>query len=454
MAQPDTDDLRRELGFLGTILGDTIREIAGDQSFQIVEQLRKAAWDRRSGSKEADELIKKTIEALDDEQMRVVIRAFTILLDLANLVEDRRRVQILQQRADAAYPGPRGESIRQAIADLKDAGKSANEVQALLDQLHVDLVFTAHPTDAKRRSVRSKLTKIRQLMQPLSSESSPQVQDRSKNEIAKEIAKLWQTDFIRPWRPSVMQEVSRGLSIKPVLWNEVPRIADELRRGALESYGDSINTKRSTVTFGSWIGGDRDGHPGVTAEITAETLSWLRREAIEFHLRACKSLHDSMSVSARQVSLGDELDNAVNAAAERWPELKSSLESLPPSETCRRWLLVIRWKLQRTRDNVADDSAYTTARRLASDVQLLVDAVSSSSASAYLVGELEAWQTQIESFGLHLARLDIRQNAAVYRQVVDEIFKTCGICESPETLDRSRPMRCALSFALVDFAVN
>ncbi|QDT11070.1 phosphoenolpyruvate carboxylase [Planctomycetes bacterium K23_9] len=437
MKTDSTDDLRREIGYLGTILGDTIRDIAGEESYEIVEQLRRSAWDRRVGRDRADEDIKQAIANLDDRQMRVVIRAFTIFLDLANLVEDRRRVQILQHRAEASYPGPRGESIRGAISSLKESGKSPEEVQALIDQLHVDLVFTAHPTDAKRRSVRSKLTKIRQLMQTVGEDSSQQVRDRAERKIRAEIAKLWQTDFIRPWRPSVMQEVSRGLSIKPVLWDEVPRISDELQRGVKENYGDAVHAERSCVTFGSWIGGDRDGHPGVTADVTEETFRWLRREAVQFHLRACDSLYDSLSISDRQVDFDGSLIRAIDAAVQQWPELQPRLDLLPPGEICRRSLVVIRWKLENTLAGISDESAYGSACGLAADVQALVDSVRQLPGKEHHAAELDAWQTQIEAFGLHLARLDIRQNASVYRSVVDEILKSCGLCDSPETLDEA-----------------
>ncbi|MGB7343154.1 MAG: phosphoenolpyruvate carboxylase [Pirellulaceae bacterium] len=437
MNAPKTDDLRREIGFLGTILGDTIREIAGEEAFEIVERLRRSAWDRRVGRQRADQEIKDTIAKLNDQEMRVVIRAFTIFLDLANLVEDRRRVQVLAERGQAAYPGPRAESVRQAIAELKRRGKSASEVQSLIDQLNIDLVFTAHPTDAKRRSVRNKLTKIRQLMQSFDESSPAQVRDRAEKAIRAEVAKLWQTDFIRPWRPSVMQEVSRGLSIKPVLWNEVPRIFDELQRGTRENYGDQIRSKRTCVTFGSWIGGDRDGHPGVTADVTEETFAWLRREAIAFHVGTCDTLFDSLSISDRQVDFDSQLHQATEDAAMRWPVLKPRLDALPPGEVCRRWLVVIRWKLENTRRGLLDDSAYGSACNLMADVQRLVDAIEQLPGKEHHMSDLEAWQTQIETFGMHLARLDIRQNASVYTQVVNEILKSCGLCDAPESLDEA-----------------
>ena len=447
------DELRREIGYLGTVLGDTIEEFAGTESLQIVEKLRKAAWDRRVGRANADEQIKGLVAELDPQQMRVVIRAFTIFLDLLNLVEDRRRVQVLTDRATEAYPNPRRESIREAIADLKTSGKSSQEVQILVDHLLVDLVFTAHPTDAKRRSVRNKLRTIRQLMQEYYSDQPPRERDRTELAIRAEIAKLWQTDFIRPWRPTVMQEVARGLSIKPVLWEEVPLITAELDSALAEQYGDEVKRKRPFVKFGSWIGGDRDGHPGVTADVTEETFLWLRREAIQFHLATCDQLFASLSLSDRQVPTDPRISEAIHRATSSYPELSERLDPLPPGEWCRRWLSIIRWRLEQSAAESEEpsigsfsgesqveqdiDASYDSASQLASDVALLESVMRDLPGSRYTIAEVVAWQNQIATFGMHLARLDVRQNAAVYTDVVNDLLGMGGWSESPESLDET-----------------
>ena len=201
---------------------------------------------------------------------------------------------------------------------------TGEQIEQLIDNLQIELVFTAHPTEAKRRSVRSKLRAIRELMTELDHDPWPEQRFRCEQLVRGEIAKLWQTDFIRPWRPSVMQEVGRGLSVKPVLWNEIPRIAEELQVALNENGGLGSAAKRSCLTFGSWIGGDRDGHPGVTADVTRETFQWLRREAIAFHLKTCDALFDSLSLSQRQIELGEQLNEAIQQAIGRWPELEQS----------------------------------------------------------------------------------------------------------------------------------
>ncbi len=441
-------ELRREIGFLGTILGETIRELAGESTFSLVEELRRLAWDRRTGVENSDKRMAERISNLGAEQLGFIMRAFTVFLDLLNLVEDRQRLRVLGDRERATYPEPPRESIRNIILELKNTEKSPEQIQSLLDQLHIELVFTAHPTDAKRRSVRSKLTAVRDLMGQLDQNPLPEQRDRIEQEIRCELAKLWQTEFVRPRRPTVMQEVARGLSIKPVLWNEMPFIAGELRRGIRENFGDTVKLRHHCITFGSWIGGDRDGHPGVTADITRETVSWLRREAISFHLRACETLFETLSISNRQTRMDDRLATSISSATSQSSALKDELASLPPDELCRQWLAVIRWRLKQTQqvslgetaaDETADatTNAYSSARALAADVNLLIQSLEGNVTQSRITRELHAWLEQIGTFGFHFARLDVRQNAKVYTDVMDSIFRHCGYCDHWKTLNEA-----------------
>jgi len=432
--------LREEITFLGEMLGDTIRDIAGPDSLQIVEELRRLAWDDRSEGPGVGPEIIRFISELRNDQLWVVTSAFSLFLDLANLAEDRERVRVLRERVRKAHPNAPGESIGEAVLRLKTSGKSASEMQQLLDQLHVELVFTAHPTEAKRKSVRSKLRKLRELLGESEGEQLPAESERTERLIRAELAKLWQTDFIRPWRPSVMQEVQRGLSIVPVLWDVLPEILRAFRHSLKEVFPENSLQIRNCVTFGSWIGGDRDGHPGVTAEGTQQTFIWLRQAALEFHLSSCHQLYGSLSLSQRQMRLGSELSDSISAACARWPQLEKKLTEIPPDEVCRRWIGVIRWRLQQTQavelDEDDREGVYTTSE-LAGDVTALLDAVSQSSGGELLAEEVRTWLDRIHTFGLHLARLDVRQDARQYRTVLDELLQNLGHCEAPESLDES-----------------
>lgn len=455
MNKPTTDEWRREIGYLGTILGDTLREISGDKAFETVESLRRLAWDRREGRTEADTEIKGLISSLGDDEIRAAIRAFTTFLDLLNLVEDRRRIQVLDERREKAKPAAPRESIADAVETLSRQGHSAQQMQQLTEQLGIELVFTAHPTEAKRRTVRKKLRDIQELFDLHQSEPFEHRRTEIEARLRSVVAGLWQTDFIRPWRPSVMQEVARGLSVKSVLWETIPTIAKEFREALASSYGDQAVLKHPPITFGSWIGGDRDGHPGVTAEITEETLHWLRREAIKFHLETCDELFGALSLSERQTDGHPNLSRAIETAQTKWPELSERFDSLPPGELWRKWLSMMRWRLENTRplplsqangmlpeDTEADDAAtspaYSSTKELTTDVQLLIDSLDGHPGAQHFLPMLFAWQSQIDTFGFHLATLDIRQNSSVHTRVINELLRQTGLCDNPDGLTEAQ----------------
>ncbi len=431
--------LREEMALLGELLGDTVREIAGEEGLQVVETLRRLAWDRRRGEPEAGAAMTQFVGALGADQLRVVIRAFTIFLDLTNLAEDRQRVRVLRERERAAYPEARSESIRAATLRLKASGKTADEMRALLEHLDVELVFTAHPTEAKRRSVRRKLRRLRELLLEADAEQLPGERDETERSIRAELAKLWQTDFIRPWRPSVMQEVRRGLSMKRVLWEVVPELLREFRRSLTEAYGEEAPVLRPCITFGSWIGGDRDGHPGVTPKITQETFCWMREAALELQVATCGQVFESLSLSQRQLHHEGALSQSCDKACRRWPQLEQVLAEVPPNELCRRWIGVIHWRLKQTQalelEDCLVDGSYGSSTEMARDVSVLLEAVAEGPGGDLLAEEVQAWLDRVRTFGFHLARMDVRQDARLYATVMDEIFRTTGLCSEPEKLE-------------------
>ena len=436
-AQPK-NPLREEIALLGDILGQTVVSLAGEKSLELVEELRLLAWERRKEDNTVGSELTELIAGLDNAQLRIVIRAFTIFLDLANVAEDRHRVRVLRQRDREKYPHPRSESVRAAVQELADSGIDSSGMQDLVNRLDIDLVFTSHPTEAKRRSVRRKLRRLHELLSQLESDQVPSERDQTVDLVRTEVAKLWHTDFIRPWKPSVLEEVQRGLSIKPVLWEVVPQIIQDLRGSLAEQYPDNAPQVTPCVRFGSWMGGDRDGHPGVTPDITEQTIGWLRETALDFQIKQCRELFRSLSLSDRQLEFGPELQESVSKAAQRWPELASELESISPNEQCRHWLRIILWRLNQTKKITLDqwqvEGSYTEADELNRDVSTLLKAVQDSTAVSSVNNEIQLWQDRIETFGFHLARLDVRQDARIYEQVMNEMLKAAGLSEKPADL--------------------
>ena len=432
------DNLRDEINLLGSLLGETIKAVAGEDAFASVEKLRSLAWNRRSGVAQADCALTDFIASLNEEQLRVAIRAFTIFMDLLNLAEDRQRVRTLAQRAAAAYPAPHRESVSEAVSELKALGLSNEAMQSLLNRVQIELVFTAHPTDAKRRSVRQKLRRLRDLLAE-NERSSSKLDKANRNlEIRSELLKLWQTDFIRPWRPSIMQEVGRGLSIKPVLWEEVPKIQQELAEAIEESFGDGVQATRPVFRFGSWIGGDRDGHPGVTSEVTKQTLSWLRESALEFHLQACKHVADSLSLSSRETHFPAHFEQAIARSVASWQPLQAKLADLPPSELCRQWLTVIEWRLVQSKKVTLEQpevyGAYGGSKDLLADIEELLNTLESLPSGELLAHDVRLWAIRTRVFGFHLARLDVRQDSRVYKEVLNELFQQTSLHSAPNEL--------------------
>jgi len=446
MGMKQQNQLREEITLLGNMLGETIQEIVGRDGLQVIEEIRRLAWDDRRSHTEAESILPRYISSLNENQLRIVVQAFTIFLDLVNLAEDRQRVRVLNNRKRKSHPNGYSESIHEAIERLKQSGKSSTSVQQFLAQLQIELVFTAHPTEAKRRAVRSKLRRIRELLEALDTEQLPTVHERTLQLIRVELAKLWQTDFIRPSRPTVMQEVERGLSIKPVLWDVLPQIMRELRDSLRKVYPESSLPKRPCVTFGSWIGGDRDGHPGVTPDVTRQTFAWLRQSALEFHISACSDLYNSLSISDRQLRHGDKLSIAISSACEQFPRLEQEISRISSDETCRRWIGVIRWRLRQTEKICINvdlenedraEGAYPTSSVLTEDVSLLLDVIAKTSGGELLTEEIRTWLDRIDIFGFHLARLDVRQDARLYRDVLNELLQALKLCEKPEALNET-----------------
>ena len=432
--------LRKEMALLGEILGDAIRDIAGPDALSLVEDLRRLAWKRRIGTPNAGATLTSFVKELNTDQLWTAIRAFTVFLDLLNLAEDRQRVRILRKREEDAFPEARRESVRAAILQLKDTGKTEAEIQRMLDRLQAELVFTAHPTEAKRRSIRSKLSKLRDLMNETDHHQMPAEQQETSKQIRGELAKLWQTDFLRPWRPSVIEEVRRGLAFKPVLWQVVPKLLEDLRNALDEAYPSNSLMIQPCVTFGSWIGGDRDGHPGVTADITRQTFEWLRKAALDFQLSACHEMFVSLTLSQREMAPQNTLRSKIEEACDQWPALLNDIERIAPNEVFRRWICVIQWRLLQTTkvqlylSSSRIEGAYSNAQELANDVDGLIGAMDQSPGGAYVASELQTWHDRVETFGFHLARLDVRQDARQHRIVLDDLWKNSKLCDSPEQL--------------------
>ena len=428
------DLLRRDVRLLDGKLDSVIVELAGADASALVADIRRLARERRAGVHDAERALAARIEALDVAQARVVTRALSVFFDLVNIAEDRQRARVLRDRERLKSPQPLGESLGAGIAELAAAGLSAVEVQAALDRLAIELVFTAHPSEAKRRAIRAKLRRMRQSLQALDRDDLlPRERTEHESQLRSELAILWETEFLKGSRPTVLDEVERGLSIMPRLWDAVPQVHESLRRGLAAAFPGHVFRVPPFLVFGSWMGGDRDGNPFVTADVTERTLLRLRAAAIDAHLAWCTRLHDMLTTSLREAHGADPLERQLAALAAEWPDLRAVLEGSSPHEAYRRWLRMIHFRLECSAAASLTDpplpGAYTSSAQFEADVASLVECLDRDHGLSD-DSPVRRWLDLVRTFGLHMTRLDVRQDARAYQQIMAAILGAAGIADA------------------------
>lgn len=443
MTAVSTELLRRDVRALGDMLGEVITESVGNEALALVETIRQLAWRRRNGEHDAEAELSERIAQLTLPESRVVARAFSVYFDLANLAEDRHRIRVLRAREQEADPLPISESIAAGIAKLRDAGFTAAQVQAALDAVKIELVFTAHPSEAKRRSIRAKLRRMRRALQELDRQDLlPRERKELETQIRADLTVLWQTDFLRPEKPTVLEEVERGLSITPRLVEVVPQVYESLRRALETCYPGEFFQIPLFLRFGSWMGGDRDGNPHVTAAVSRQTLLWLRETAIAQHLALCKRMYDFLSLSTHEIPADAVIMQRLDERAREWPELAAVIEKIAPLEAYRRWIWMIRWRLQNSMPTDAGaripPGGYRDGDELVADLRVMHESLSLHHSKLLADSEVQRWLDLALVFGLHLTRLDVRQDSRRYREIMTEILSSLGLVENYGDLSEER----------------
>jgi len=430
----EIDRLRAEVRELGKLLGRVIAQLAGPETLARVERLRKLAKASREGDAAARRALEREVRALNPAEAFDQAMAFTLYFELVNLAEENFRILLLRKRRTARARGlvsePNRESIEAAIAELKRRGVSTESMQELVDRLHIELVFTAHPTESKRRTLLTKLQRLAELLRgrdvAIGSGSASEEQ-----ELMREIASLWLTDRSRVNRPEVTDEARTGLwYFETTLFDAWPRLQADFTEALAKHYPE-VRPPSRWLTFGSWIGGDRDGNPNVTAAVTAEVLGRHRYLALEKLRAAAHRLSRSLTVSDRRDEIAPDL-LAQFADDLQMNRHLASLAQRYPHEPYRLLLAALRERLQRAeQENVRDGllaSSEPAEPTIKTDaVARTLDAIASSlragKGALLAEGELRAMQQQVEVFGLHTARLDIRQHSSQHESAVAELLE-------------------------------
>lgn len=424
---------------LGDLLGEVLHELEGEAVFAAEEAIRGAAKQRREGDAEGMRALMEQVAAMDIPTARAVARAFVLYFDLVNNAEDMYRVIVLRQREMNAYPAPISDSIEQAVSVLQERGVTTEQMRELISSLDIELVLTAHPTETRRRTVLSALKRIDDILRTMSfTQLLPREQEAAQDTLRTNIAGLWLTDRNRTVKPAVTDEVRTGMYfISQIFWTALPEVYDTLDKSLKQHYPD-VQADHPWLRMASWIGGDRDGNPNVTADVTAETLRLHRGLAVEQYNHSLQDLSRQLAMNDREIPLPAPL-RAWLESKYPFPPHSAYIQSRYPHETYRLALSLLSGML--TTASQVDMKAILLGSREASplikteDLRKPLEWIASALPPVISNGPLRTLLRQVEIFGLHAARLDIREDASRLVASLSEVLTALGITPNYAAMD-------------------
>ena len=409
--------LSQDIHLLGSWLGVIIQEQSGMEAYDLVEEIRAMSKARRDGDATAAFQLADRLENLPLDSKQVLIKAFSNYFQLINIAEDLQRIRVIRQReAD----GRLKESIFEAVRALKQSGKTAADMRALLEQTRLRLVLTAHPSEAKRQETLVKLRRIASMMERRDRHNLlPRELRKLESALAEEVEELWQTRQVRASKKEVADEVDFGIYfIRSVIVDVVIDIYEDLQMALEDSYPEADWSELPPVLrYASWIGGDRDGNPNVTTDVTLQTLATLHDTARQIYLEEIELLAQHLTQDTQRFGASEEIRAAAGDAG---------LAKRYPGELYRQKLAQIQQRL------AADE--YQSSRGFLRDLLQVQDSLKAHGGMRAALGAVQRLVRKLRLFGLHLAPLEVRENAELHSAALDEIFARYAICENYQAL--------------------
>ncbi len=421
----DAEDarLRTDIRLLGRILGDTVRDQEGAEVFDLVERIRQTSI---RFHRDEDKLARRELETILDSMSTAdtvrIVRAFSYFSHLANIAEDQNNIR--QMRGWGVGGGPRTGTLEQTLAHAKAAGFSAADLLRFFADAQVSPVLTAHPTEVRRKSTMDREMEVAALLDRRERmKMTPEEADASDEQLRRAVLTLWQTNLLRRTKLTVLDEVENGLSFYDYTFlHEVPRLHCALEDQLNQEEGTS-GELASFLTIGSWIGGDRDGNPFVTADVMRGTLHLQSSRVMNFYLEQLHALGSELSLAAHLADVSDELRELAGRSPDHSPHRSGEPYRLVVSGIyARLTATALRMEVETTRRPVGEADPYASVKEFKAELDVLDRSLIANNSGVIARGRLRLLRRAAECFGFHLARLDIRQNSAVHERTVAELF--------------------------------
>ncbi|WP_312907752.1 phosphoenolpyruvate carboxylase [Natronosalvus caseinilyticus] len=414
-------EVRQDVRELGALLGDVLEDQTSRRAFDTVESCRTAAIDYRAGDLESREPLATELEGLSPHQQRVVARAFTTYFELINLAEERERVRSIRQDSQ---DGTLDDSLETAAEELSEADLEA--VEGILDDVLIEPTFTAHPTEARRKTVKSKLRTVATHLETLDERLlTDKEREQVWRDVDAEVTSLWQTPQVRKRQPEPEDE-ARNVQwyLENTLFDVVGEVYDELA-DALDDELDGAIDVPKLFEFRSWAGSDRDGNPYVTPEVTANTLERQREVVIDRYREQLKRLSGVLSQDGSRITTGNTFDASLEDDRERLPGSAKTAKERYPGEPYRQKLKLMRERLERVGD--VRPGGYDDADELVEDLEIIADSLRENSGETVVEAHVDPLRRQVATFGLSLASLDLRDHRQNHTDAIDEVLSREGI---------------------------
>ena len=419
------DLLRADIRRMGAQLGDTIQRNVSVEFFELVEKVRGLARRTRDGDNDARAELESVVAQADEVESILLVRAFTIYFHLANVAEQVNRVEELRLKTEGS-----GE-LFDTFARADEVDVSAEAMTESIAKVRYRPVFTAHPTEASRRSVLEKRSEIAEMLRerPNATEAGQVRIDRRINEI---IDLLWLSDELRSVKPTPVDEArSIIFYVEGLVAEALPRVWEDLEYVA-ETRNLDIPSDLTPIRFGSWVGGDRDGNPFVTAEVTDEVLTLQRERALRLLRTGVQKVSRDLSVSQSIRPISDELEEWIEDQSTTFPRLVENVSPLIANEPYRKACTIIAGKLVAAERGLdpkrgGADAAYGFADELMADLDRLHESLCASGAELVAKGSLANLRRLARTIGFHLATLDIRQHTRHHHESLEGLFAGVGV---------------------------